>query len=173
MLRQNMKKQFVILTAGILAITSGCSTPTALRVAVGPDPSIVKNVDTDGTLRVFSATEEENDVGFETPYDQRTDYYIYAANGKEIRRVLNNNKGHFEDRPRGIRLPPGTYRIKALAAVGLGEWVIVPVVIEPGRTTGVHLNGHWRPPANTPKDELVPSPAGFPMGWRAVPAPNS
>jgi hypothetical protein len=131
-----MKNHFVILTAGILAMMSGCSTPTALRVAVGPDPSIVKNVDTDGTLRVFSATEEENDVGFETPYDQRTDYYIYAANGKEIRRVLNNNKGHFEDRPRGIRLPPGTYRIKALAAVGLGEWVIVPVVIEPGRTTG-------------------------------------
>ena len=106
-------------------------------------------------------------MGFEFPYDQRTDYYIYDSGGKETQHVADNNKGHFEAVPRRIQLPPGNYSVKALAAVGLGEWITVPVVIEPGRTTEVHLNGAWRPPADTPKRDLVQSPGGFPMGWRA------
>jgi hypothetical protein len=168
-----MKKQFALFAAGILVMISGCSTPTALQVPVGPTPMVAKNTDPDGMLKVFSATEQENNVGFEFPYNQRTDYYIYDSNGNEITRVSDNNKGEFEATPRPIQLNPGTYRVKALAAVGMGEWITVPVVIESGRTTEVHLNGHWKPPVDTPENQLVHAPAGFPMGWRADVSPTS
>ncbi len=168
-----MKKQFIICAAGFLAMIVGCSTPSIVQAPVGPDPLALKSADSDGTLQVFSAMEQENNVGFEFPYDQRTDYFVYDSNGNVIRRVYNNNKGHYEPTPAAVRLQPGTYRIRSLAAVGMGEWETVPVVIEPGRTTEVHLNGHWKPPADTPDRELVHSPAGFPMGWRTPVAPNS
>lgn len=171
MLSYQVNKTQVLSAAVIVAMLSGCSTPIVLNVPVGPDPSVATIAGPNGVLQVFSEKEEENDVGYEFPYHQRTDYYIYDSNGKKRERVNDNNIGHFESTPRGIRLPAGTYTVKALAAVGLGEWVTVPVVIEAGRTTGVHLNGSWRPPADTPKSQLVQSPAGFPMGWRAAP-PN-
>ncbi len=98
---------------------------------------------------------------------------IYDSNGNETTRVSDNNKGEFEATPRPIQLNPGPYRVKALAAVGMGEWITVPVVIESGRTTEVHLNGHWKPPVDTPENQLVHAPAGFPMGWRADVSPTS
>ena len=66
-----------------------------------------------------------------------------------------------------LRIFRETAHVKALAAVGLGEWVSVPVVIESGKTTEVHLNGQWKGPAGAPQGELVYSPSGFPMGWKA------
>lgn len=162
----------IILAAGIFAMASGCSTPTVLQATVGPNPLAARTVDSDGTLLVYSATEQRSDVGFAFPYNQRTDYTICDSQGNEIQRVFNNNQGHFEPIPKAVRLEPGTYRVKAMAAVGLGELLTVPVVIEPGRTTEVHLNGHWKPPAETPENELVRTPAGFPMGWRAASPPN-
>ncbi|HEY3857601.1 MAG TPA: hypothetical protein VGO67_24730 [Verrucomicrobiae bacterium] len=162
-----MKKPWIIAMAAVAGMLSGCATSTVLRVPVGPDPASASVGGVDGTLKVFSAKEQEDNVGFENPYNQRTDYYVYDSNGKEAQHVTDNNKGHFEAIPRGIELPPGRYSVKALAAVGLGEWVTVPVVIESGRTTEVHLNGSWRPPSDTPQREIVQSPGGFPMGWRA------
>ena len=163
-----MKTNFLTSASLALALLSaGCSTPTALDTPIGPNPQTAKFASATGTLRVYSAKEKEDNVGFEQPYEQRTDYSIYDANGKEVKGVLDNNKGEFEAVPRGVRLEPGTYKIKALAAVGLGEWISVPVVIEAGRTTEVHLNGQWRPPSDTPGNEIVKAPSGFPMGWRA------
>lgn len=158
--------------AVIGAMVSGCSTPIALRAPVGPDPFIgVKNGPC-GSLRVFTETEIENNVGFEFPYYQRTDYDVYDSTGRRIKHVSDNNLGHFEAVPRTIQLAPGVYRIKAMAAVGLGELITVPVVVESGRTTEAHLNGHWQPPANTPESQLVRAPAGFAVGWRVAGRPN-
>lgn len=162
----------VLLTAATLAMASGCSTPTVVQAPVGPAPYAGKSSDSDGTLLVYSATEEHSDVGFAFPYNQRTDYSICDSQGKEIQRIYNNNKGQFEPIPKPVRLEPGIYRVKALAAVGEGELLTVRVVIEPGRTTEVHLNGHWKPPTTTPENELVRAPGGFPMGWRAASSPN-
>jgi hypothetical protein len=167
-----MKKTHVTLAAVMVALLSGCSTPTVLRDPVGPDPFVNKTADSEGTLQVFSATEEKNDVGFETAYPQRTDYSIYSWNGKLIQRVRDNNKGHYDGTPRSVRLAPGIYNIRALAAVGMGEWISLPVVIQAGCTTDVHLNGHWKPPADSPDTALVHSPAGFAIGWRATSLPN-
>jgi len=158
---------WILAASAIIGLLSGCATSTVLHVPIGPDPASTSVGTVDGTLTVYSAKEQENNVGFEFPYNQRTDYYIYDSSGKEAEHITDNNKGHFEAVPRGIELSPGKYNVKALAAVGLGEWVTIPVVIESGRTTEVHLNGSWRPPADAPQHDIVQSPGGFPMGWRA------
>ena len=139
-----------------------------MRAPIGPNPIVAAKAGSNGDLQVFSATVEQNDVGYEFPYFQRTDYYIFDSNGKQREHVSDNNRGHFDDTPRAIQLPPGTYKVKALMAEGFGQWMILPVVVEPGRTTRVHLNGHWEPPPDTPKSELVQAPGRGPVGWRAV-----
>jgi hypothetical protein len=164
-----------VVLAGILAaVLSGCaSSPAVVQAPVGPDPFATAQPGSKGALKVFTATTEENNVGTEYPYYERTSYDIYDSNGKLIRRVRDNNKGEFVARPRTEWLAPGTYRVKALAAIGTGEWMDVPVVVARGRTTEVHLNGHWAPPSDTPGSALVYSPAGFPLGWRASNLPAS
>jgi hypothetical protein len=171
MLFYSMKTTNLFLAASMLAILSGCATsPTMLREPVGPDPFLKGTADSDGSLQVFTATEEEDDVGFVDPYPQRTDYSIYSWSGKLLQHV--QYRGHFDETPRVVRLKPGMYRISALAAVGLGDWISLPVVVDAGRTTSVHLNGHWKPPADSPGSALVYSPSGRPIGWRAASLPN-
>ncbi|MGA3266332.1 MAG: hypothetical protein ABSE16_05870 [Verrucomicrobiota bacterium] len=46
-------------------------------------------------------------------------------------------------------------------------WVDVPVVIEAGRTTRVHLDDAWQLPPDAPTTKLVSLPGGHPVGWRA------
>ena len=49
--------------------------------------------------------------------------------------------------------------------MGTGEWMMIPVVIEAGKTTEVHLNGQWSPPSDVPGKALVYSPQGKPLGY--------
>jgi hypothetical protein len=165
-----MKKTRVILLAVSVAMLAGCSTETVVLDPVGPVPLVASDADSDGILRVYTQKEEENDVGNQFPYYRRTDYKFYDSNGERREIVNGNNIGEYQATPRGIRLPPGVYTVKALAAVGLGEVVTIPVVIKAGRTTEVHLNGSWRPPSDTPANQLVETPAGLPMGWRVTPS---
>jgi hypothetical protein len=165
-----MKKLWVIFTAaGSAAVLVGCATPASItRTPLGPSPQAERTSDSEGTLEVFTAKRQENNVGYEFSYNQRTGYEVYDSRGAKVKTVLNNNEKEFRaDAPEPVRLPEGQYTVKALAAVGLGEWVSVPVIVKPGETTEVHLNGQWRPPADAPAKELVQSPGGFPMGWRA------
>jgi hypothetical protein len=163
-----MQKNWFFVVAGIVAAMSGCATaPMVLNDPVGPNPTMASSGESAGKLEVYSATEEEHNVGFQTAYFQRSPYVIYDSNGREIKRVNNNNKSEFLPLPQTEVLPPGTYRVNALEASGFGEPVQVPVVIEAGRTTEVHLNGHWRPPSDVPQHDLVLAPAGFPIGWHA------
>lgn len=46
-------------------------------------------------------------------------------------------------------------------------WVSVPVTIERGQTTKLHLDDNWKPPSDTSKAELVSLPNGNPVGWQA------
>jgi len=167
-----MKNVRFFLLAGLVGAISGCATaPLVVKESVGPNPTIAASGEAEGKLTVYSATEEEHDVGNQTAYYQRTAYIIYNSNGREIENVNENNTSEFLALPRTVRLPPGAYQVKALAAVGFGERVVVPVMIEAGRNTELHLNGHWRPPSNAAKSDLVFAPEGFPVGWR-VSSPN-
>jgi len=163
-----MKTLCFLLLAALGAALCGCGSPASLTLTpLGPSPSAARTADPDGALEVFTAKRQQNNVGYEFSYNQRTGYEIYDARGARVKTVLNNNEKEFRaNAPIPVRLPPGQYTVKALAAVGLGEWVSVPVIIKPGQTTEIHLNGQWRPPADTPASEVVQSPAGFPLGWR-------
>jgi hypothetical protein len=64
-----------------------------------------------------------------------------------------------------VALPAGRYFVKAQGKDYLQ--VEVPITIERGRTTRVHLDDKWNLPADTPKRELVSLPNGNPVGWCA------
>jgi hypothetical protein len=161
-----MKKTYAILGGVITAILSGCSSPPAVvQAPVGPNPFGATQSGPQGTLEVFSATVQENNVGYETPYYERTSYDIYDGSGNMIKRVRDNNRGEYRALPLREQLAPGTYKVKALAAVGTGEWLMIPVVIDAGKTTEVHLNGHWTPPNDVPGKALVYTPQGRPLGY--------
>jgi len=121
-----------------------------------------------GELQVFSCLDEESDdqnQGSQDPvWYQHSDYSIYNLHGKLVKRV-NNTTGHYEQAPRRVALPAGRYIVKAQANDYLQ--VKLPVTIEPGRTTRVHLDDNWKLPAGTQKRELVYMPNGNPVGWSA------
>ncbi len=162
-----MKRMRVFVVLAMTVALAGCTTaPLTLNEPVGPSPFSASSGASNGKLKVYSATEEEHEVGFQTAYFQRSPYTIYSSDGREIKHVNDNNRSEFLPLPRVVELPPGNYRVEASEAVGFGQPVAVPVVIAAGRTTEVHLNGHWQPPSDAPKKDLVLAPAGFPIGWR-------
>jgi hypothetical protein len=122
-----------------------------------------------GGLQVFSSlvgrSEGDNPTWF-----QHTDYYLYDLHGKRLRH-MDNAIGYYEQAPRREALAAGRYLVKAEARDYL--WVVVPVTVECGRTTSVHLDDNWKLPGDVPKGELVSMPNGNPVGWRAESAKES
>jgi hypothetical protein len=163
-----MKSVSIILGAGLVSLLTGCSSTPVVLAPVGPNPVGGERAASTGELQVFSSLTEQSDdqnQGSEDPvWRQHTDYRIYSLQGKLVKRV-DNTIGHFEEAPRRVALPAGQYLVKAQAMDYL--WVEVPVTIERGRTTRVHLDDNWKLSADTPKNELVSMPNGKPAGWRA------
>lgn len=167
-------KHFVVPVA--LLLTSCASSPVALT-PVGPNPyskggpgssSKAPQVSAHtGYLRVYSARElvTEGYDGGNPSYHQHSPYSIYDAKGRLVKYV-GNTAGEYATAPKVVRLPPGSYVVKARAKDYL--IVNVPVVVESGRTTSVHLDDRWSPPAGTLHTELVIEPSGTPVGWRSV-----
>jgi len=128
---------------GILAILCaaslfGCATPApiVLHDPVGPWQPHAAPDDGSGQLMVYSATRVT--TADDSEYPVHTPYTLYGADNKVLREV-NNTAGLFSQAPSTVSLPPGRYRVKALAADA--GYVIVPVVIESHRTTIVDLDG--------------------------------
>ncbi len=147
-----------------MALTSallGCATPVTVGL-VGPNPAAVENPNRHGQLKVFSALTPRFE-GTNPTWYQHTDYTVCNPQGGTIKRV-NNTVGYYSSEPRIINLPPGNYLVKAEAKDYLS--VTVPVVIDSGRITKVHLDGAWRP-ADNRKTALVTLPGGNPVGWSA------
>jgi hypothetical protein len=162
-----MKMITVVLGAVVSCVLAGCvSAPMALS-PVGPNPAGRVSASDEGQLEVFSALQSHRDGNEYDPnpaWYQHTDYTVYNMQGERVRHVFNS-VGHYEQAPGVTSLPPGEYRVVARAQGYLRT--SVPVVIEAGRTTRVHLDAQWRAPADTPSRELVETPAGYPVGWRA------
>ncbi len=172
-----MRTTYLILVAAVTSMLPGCSTPTTTVLpAVGPNPLGAVHAGPNGDLQVFAAPEGESDINTMQEeqnigipqYHHRTSYSIYDSRGKLVETLTDDLGSDFKRSPRRISLPAGTYSVKALMAVGFGQWVTLPVVIEAGRTTRVHLNGDWKPPGNTPANEIVQASDGISVGWRAV-----
>jgi hypothetical protein len=135
---------------------------------VGPAPfRIGHKASGEGYLRVYSAREEIREGvgdGANPSYYQHTDYEVRNDQGKLLRHV-GNFDGEYDSSPARIALPPGHYIVAASGKDYLEAQV--PVLIEPGVTTNVHLDDRWHPPSTAGRNELVHEPNGNPVGWRA------
>jgi hypothetical protein len=164
-----MKNFLILLGIGLISLLVGCSTTAVVLAPVGPDPVGTESMASTGSLEVFSRFAKQRDDqsqgGDGMPgWYQHTDYSIYDLQGKPVKHV-DNSTGHYAEVPERVALPAGRYFVKAQAKDYF--WVKVPVTIERGRTTGVHLDDKWKPPTDAPKTELVTTPKGNPVGWRS------
>ena len=158
-----MKLLPVSFGTGLVLLLAGCASTPVVLAPVGPSPIDVGGAGSNGQLLVYSAWEGRTE-GNNPVWYQHADYRLYDEHGRRLRYV-DNTVGNYERTPRVVILPVGHYIVKAQANDYLQ--VQVPVVIEAGRTTRVHLDGDWKPPLATPATELVSVPAGYPVGWRA------
>jgi hypothetical protein len=163
-----MKSVHYLMGSVVATLLVGCSSTPVALAPVGPNPFGVESKVSTGGLEVFSSLTEQSDDqnqgnNGDPVWYQHTGYKLYTMHGKLLRRV-DNTTGHYDTAPRQVMLPPGRYVVKAQAKPDY--WVELPVTIEPGRTTRVHLDDKWKPPSDTPKRELVSLPNDKPVGWR-------
>ncbi len=161
-----MKKIPFVLGTALSLLLCGCASIPVELAPVGPNPAVRADLNDNGRLEVFSALQQRRDGNDYDPnpgWRQHASYNVCKQNGERVRHVFNT-VGHYATEPQTICLPPGRYLVTAPAEGALKA--NVPVVIEPGRTTRVHLDGQWLPPAAAPKSDLVQFPGGYPVGWK-------
>lgn len=151
----NSRNSILVALMATTGIAMASSNRIDIEQAVGPEPVESKAQTGDGILQVFSANEmalpratasdvfEKNEVKFDAAH---TDYAIYDNNGKLVRKVINS-KHRNDSSPALVKLGSGQYKVVAKAQTDNG-WTItctIPVVIEAGGKTVVHLEPDWRP----------------------------
>lgn len=150
----------VIGTALTSLVLVGCASKPVVVSPIGPNPNRTETQTADGQLEVLSAlvgrTEGDNPSWY-----QHRDYAIYNEKGVVVKRV-HNTVGYYETAPHVISLPPGKYIVKAEAKDYPN--VTVPVIIDQGRLTRVHLDDAWLTPAVN-VTTFVKLPTGSPVGW--------
>jgi hypothetical protein len=181
-----MKRKYLQFLLPVLIGAAGCATqaPVSVLKRVGPEPGQVARNSAMGFLQVYSARERvptdvnaeeffwDNDSGRNEflHYVAHTSYILYGPDGRQLPRV-SNATGMNDPSPALVKLSPGVYMVEALAEdydeVTLR--VKVPVRIEPGLSTVVHLDGNWNPAISSKEgDEMVWLPNGHIVGWHAV-----
>jgi hypothetical protein len=159
-------RQFVL---GVVALTAGvfvsCTTTPVQLSAVGPEPPVIHSTFGEGFLVVYSDTEAKRlDKGL--PFYVHKSYLIEDRSGKIVRWVPNH-LGDMDQAAQRVMLPAGTFQIVA-ESTGYGR-VHVPVVIEAGRSTEVHLDGSWKPRVKPDKaPAFVRLPDAEIVGWQAL-----
>jgi hypothetical protein len=148
---------------GLIPFFASCASQPVPLATVGPAPSVLPSPQAGaGHLIVFTEPREfiEDDVQF-FPH---SGYEIYGADGKLFQFVWNHYTRQ-DEHPTLVTLPAGQYLVRADAE--LCGRVSVPVVIKPGKTTRLVLEPGWKPAAPATSTELVSSPSGYFIGWRA------
>lgn len=180
-----MNNKYLLFLAPILICAAGCATSARVTLLeqVGPDPALTSQKSSTGVLQVYSARErvpidvnaeeffQNNDYGKNDFlfYAAHTSYALYAPDGHLLQQVRNAN-GMNDAKPTAVKLSPGVYKVEAVAEDydDVTLRVMVPVLIEPGLTTTVHLDGNWNPMISMKKsDEMVQLPNGHIVGWHA------
>jgi hypothetical protein len=158
-------KHLSLLGATIIPFVTGCASHPLALAPVGPQPGLPAMSGSTGSLQVFSATQPSNpigDIGSASSFQVHSGYNINDASGRQAGFVFNHTSD-LDERPDLVKLPAGHYQIEAQSACcGL---VMVPVVIEDGRTTFVHLDRSWWPPGRTATNQVVFLPDGEGVGW--------
>ena len=161
--RMKLTLRNTTLSVATVALVASCASapPTIVHETVGPGPTVV-NEEHNGFLKVYSATEWVADDDWPSLL-KYTNYQIDATDGTSFKKVPND-----EQDPTRVILPRGTYTVVALSDTS-GK-VSVPVAIETGKTTVVHLEREkdWKEaPAGIPSGDLVRLPNGQSTGFRA------
>ena len=176
-----MKPVKSLTIAGLLAGVLSCSSSPAkviLHQTVGPNPSGHAESSKEGVLQVFSARQMRvRDVNLETFFEgssaldlfepAHTDYTIYGPDGKVVEKV-RNAQGLNDANPVRVTLPSGTYQVEARAQDYATTTfnAVIPVVVEPGRITRVHLDSDWHPSNESSRQSAVVRLSdGRPIGW--------
>jgi len=173
MKRLMMKHTMALSLTVLSAWFSGCATDRSemLLDPVGPAPMQTAAANSsNGAVVVYSAYQVNADFNARDPRrPEYSDYRIFTADGNLQQRV-HNNSGSMLQRPQRVELPAGTYRVTAQAN-GYGL-VTVPVVIEAGRDTVLHLEGGaiWPAQSGFNRTNAVRLPDGEIVGWKAAPA---
>ena len=182
-----MKCIISIAAASGLMWLAGCASAPRIAVSkpVGPAPSSQAMGSDQGCLQVYSArikedvrpdlTEWESDY-WNYPFEKNaftyglahTDYFIRTMDGHTLQYVRNATNPA-DPQPALVTLPPGRYTVQSEGEEADGRLVTVmlPVLIEPGRTTVAHLGGHWAPEAHFTDADVVRLPDGQIAGWLA------
>ena len=165
-----MKSTILIYCGAALPlILVGCASAPIALSPVGPGPAsrpAVAQTDAKGYLEVFSAREKSTEIGFNTYFYPHSGYDINDASGKSVR-FVPNHLSDMDESPDRVTLPAGTYNIVARSTWS-GQ-VTVPVIVEDGNITVVHLDNEWFPPSNIPSQELTYLPNKEAVGWSAQP----
>jgi hypothetical protein len=132
----NYLKTLAVVSA-LALLTTGAVAQTTVLSEVGPDTRPLKASDYVGTLVVYSATDRDPE-GKDTVYYSHTSYEVYR-DGRPFRHVYNGHSLALEN-PTRVSLPKGDYVVVAQSATQ--GTVKVPVKIETGRTTVLHLDGN-------------------------------
>jgi hypothetical protein len=161
-----VKLKFIIAAGSVvLPLLASCAiTPTPLA-SIGPGPVHKAWSGPEGYLQVFAATRKV-DADFHAYFDVHVGYDVDDASGKTVKYVAN----HIADTDESVdtvSLPPGTYTVVARSTwCGLMR---IPVVIERGVTTSIHLDGNnWWPPSRPEGNLLVFLPNGEAAGWKSA-----
>ena len=155
----------IVIGLATTLFLAGCvSKPIALSV-VGPEPASRATADSKGCLQVFSATEKSPPVASDdsTFFNLHTGYDINDESGKCVK-FVPNHASNMDESPDVVSLPAGHYNIVAESTC-CGQ-VIVPVVIQNGKSTIVHLDRNWWVSAKTSTNQWVYLPDGEVVGWK-------
>ena len=154
-------KTRALICLAILPLLAGCASQTVTLSPVGPGPVNQDAVVPSGRLKVFSDT-ESHCIGDGPPYYPHTGYQIYDESGRFVKYVPNHI-GVMDESPTLVSLPEGTFNVMAESS-SYGR-VTVPVIIQSGRTTVVHLDRGWRPSTKVVAKNWVHLPDGEVVGW--------
>ena len=164
----NSKLKFAICGAAICLV--GCVAPGSQSVSerVGPEPITTPTAQSSvGTLTVYSAYEVNADFNSRDPYrPEYSDYKICTEDGTLLQRVHNDSGTALQD-PAGVQLPAGKYRV--IARANSCGWVTIPILIQPGRETVLHLEGgvQWPGDTQSTKTNAVRLQDSRIIGWKS------
>ena len=155
-----VKTKISILIGSVAILAAGCAShPIVLTSSVGPTPFNREDSYGKGDLQVFTETETQQ-VGDSTYYYPHTDYDILTDANQRLQNVPNH-LGPMDQNPTIVTLSAGKYRVRY-------RGVTVPVAVSAGRTTVVHLDGDWHPPADVSSNQIVYLPNGEAVGWQGA-----
>ena len=148
------------MCVAIIPLIVGCASEPVVLSPVGPGPGNPTAYHSTGHLRVYSDT-ERCDIG-QNNYYPHSSYSIRDQSGNLVKYVPNHI-GDMDESPTLVTISTGNYKVVAESSA-YGR-VTVPVVVQAGKTTVLHLDRGWRPASNTFSNEVVRFPDGEAVGW--------